>query len=40
VKGPDIERTLGFVTLGEPAGDASKLIQFWKTPDAQKQFAQ
>lgn len=39
VKGPDIARTLGFVTLGEPAGDASKLIQFWKTPDAQKQFA-
>lgn len=39
VKGPDIERSLGFVTLGEPSGDTAKLIRFWQTPDAQKQFA-
>ena len=40
ITGSDINRVLGFVTLGEPSGDVAKLIQFYKTPDAQKTFAQ
>jgi phosphate transport system substrate-binding protein len=39
VNGPDVSRMLGFVTQGDPAGDAAKLIAWWRTPDAQKMFA-
>jgi len=39
ISGPDVNRELGFVTVGEPAGDAAKLIRFWQTPEAQKSFA-
>ena len=39
IEGPSVTRTLGFVTLGSPSGDAAKLIAWWRTPDAQKLFA-
>jgi phosphate transport system substrate-binding protein len=38
VDGPDVSRTLGFVTQGDPTGDVAKLIAWWRTPEAQKLF--
>ncbi len=38
VKGPDVSRPLGFVTIGEPSPEVKKLFDFLQTAEAKKLF--
>jgi ABC-type phosphate transport system substrate-binding protein len=38
VKGPDVHRPLGFVTVGEPSGEVKKFLDFLQTAEAKKLF--
>lgn len=38
VKGPDVHRPLGFVTVGDPTPEVKKMLDFLQTADAKKLF--